>query len=133
MVRSYEHNYTCIEGQPVFFEKLGGRDNKYCLSTIVINVLPMKERQPAKTLSHYGEEFIYVLEGILTTTLNDVKYDLYPGDSLHFQSSTPHSWENTTNKLVRFLSVYMDLEGLFSEGPLRGSAVYDEGKNPLYE
>ncbi len=54
---------------------------------------------------HAGEEFIYVLEGVVTVYHNDREYTLYPGDSIQIHSNTPHNWENRTNQVARLLSV----------------------------
>ena len=45
--------------------------------------------------THEGEEFLHVLRGQFEIRLNqDEHYLLEPGDSLYFQSSTPHRWKN---------------------------------------
>jgi DNA-binding transcriptional MerR regulator/quercetin dioxygenase-like cupin family protein len=45
--------------------------------------------------THEGEEFLHVLRGQFEIWLNqDEHYLLEPGDSLYFQSSTPHRWKN---------------------------------------
>src|SRR5947209_8791875 len=44
--------------------------------------------------AHEGEEFIYVLRGSLTITLEAEEYRLKPGDSFYFESATPHHWKN---------------------------------------
>ncbi len=54
---------------------------------------------------HAGEEFLYVLEGVVTVYHNDREYTLYPGDSMQIHSNTPHNWENRTNQVARLLSV----------------------------
>jgi transcriptional regulator with XRE-family HTH domain len=54
---------------------------------------------------HTGEEFIYVLEGILTLFINGKEYSLYPGDSVQLSSVNEHNWANRTNHIVRFLQV----------------------------
>jgi DNA-binding transcriptional MerR regulator/quercetin dioxygenase-like cupin family protein len=45
--------------------------------------------------SHEGEEFIYVLRGVLNIALEEQWYQLRAGDSFYFESNTPHSWRNT--------------------------------------
>jgi DNA-binding transcriptional MerR regulator/quercetin dioxygenase-like cupin family protein len=45
--------------------------------------------------AHEGEEFIYVLRGMLDIALHGHGYVLHPGDSFYFESNTPHSWRNT--------------------------------------
>jgi DNA-binding transcriptional MerR regulator/quercetin dioxygenase-like cupin family protein len=44
--------------------------------------------------THEGEEFIYVLRGILHISLEQEQYRLKPGDSFYFESSVPHHWKN---------------------------------------
>jgi len=47
-----------------------------------------------ESYAHEGEEFLYVLRGILHICLKDEKYQLKPGDSFYFESSVPHRWDN---------------------------------------
>lgn len=44
--------------------------------------------------THEGEEFIYVLRGVLHISLDGEQYRLKPGDSFYFESSVPHHWNN---------------------------------------
>src|ERR1700692_2804138 len=44
--------------------------------------------------AHEGEEFLYVLRGELTITLEKEEYRLKAGDSFYFESATPHRWKN---------------------------------------
>ncbi len=44
--------------------------------------------------THEGEEFMYVLRGELTITLEKEEYRLKAGDSFYFESATPHHWKN---------------------------------------
>jgi len=63
---------------------------------------PESEPEPYK---HEGEEFIYVLEGILALELEGKHYTLYPGDSIQFSSKTRHNWKNQTSKITKILMV----------------------------
>jgi DNA-binding transcriptional MerR regulator/quercetin dioxygenase-like cupin family protein len=48
-----------------------------------------------ESYSHEGEEFLHVLRGEFEIWLNGKEhYNLRPGDSLYFESSTPHRWKN---------------------------------------
>ena len=47
-----------------------------------------------ESYSHEGEEFLYVVRGRLSITLEGTSYDLNPGDSFYFRSQTPHHWSN---------------------------------------
>jgi DNA-binding transcriptional MerR regulator/mannose-6-phosphate isomerase-like protein (cupin superfamily) len=48
-----------------------------------------------ESYSHEGEEFLHVLRGEFEISLDKrERYLLKPGDSLYFESSTPHRWKN---------------------------------------
>lgn len=79
--------------------------NVRAMEPLLIIVLPGQEREHVFSSSHEGEEFGYVLEGMLTCHLENTNYDLGPGDSLHIPSRIRHSWANHTNKLVKVLFV----------------------------
>ena len=49
---------------------------------------------------HEGEECGSVLQGILKLTINDEEHVLHPGDSIYFESSLPHKWENISKEEV---------------------------------
>jgi transcriptional regulator with XRE-family HTH domain len=48
-----------------------------------------------ESYSHEGEEFLHILRGDFEIWLDSKEhYRLKPGDSLYFESSTPHRWKN---------------------------------------
>jgi len=52
-----------------------------------------------ESYSHEGEEFLHVLRGSFEIWLDAKEhYQLKPGDSLYFESSTPHRWKNPGRK-----------------------------------
>jgi DNA-binding transcriptional MerR regulator/quercetin dioxygenase-like cupin family protein len=52
-----------------------------------------------ESYSHEGEEFLHVLRGNFEIWLDGKEhYQLKPGDSLYFESSTPHRWKNPGRK-----------------------------------
>ena len=52
-----------------------------------------------ESYSHEGEEFLHVLRGKFDISLDGKEhYHLKPGDSLYFESSTPHRWKNPGRK-----------------------------------
>jgi len=71
----------------------------------LIEVYPKKDDETVLSYAHEGEEFIYILEGILTYYYDGEKYELYPNDSVHICSRAQHNWENNTNKIVKLLMV----------------------------
>jgi transcriptional regulator with XRE-family HTH domain len=69
-------------------------------------LLPFSEEAEIPELyAHKGEEFIYVLEGVVTVFLEDRKYVLYPGDSMMFDSGKRHNWMNRTSRIAKILTV----------------------------
>lgn len=66
---------------------------------------PAGEEEVPEMYSHKGEEFLFVLEGTITLYLEDRKYIMYPGDSIHFNSSKKHNWTNKTARIARILTV----------------------------
>jgi uncharacterized cupin superfamily protein len=53
--------------------------------------------------AHPGEEFLFVLNGQLEISLAGEIHRLSAGDSLYFDSSTPHTWRNPGKKETRIL------------------------------
>ena len=52
------------------------------------------KRGSGESYSHHGEEFLHVLKGELSISIGGKNYRLRSGDSLYFDSSTPHEWHN---------------------------------------
>ena len=66
----------------------------------------MPQKNPEDELemyNHSGEEFIYLLEGIVSVYVGENEYTLYPGDSIQIRSNIDHNWINRTNKVARML------------------------------
>ena len=54
-------------------------------------LLVQLEENPEEELSvHEGEEFIYVLEGTVLFRIGQERFELEPGDSVYYLSTTPH-------------------------------------------
>jgi transcriptional regulator with XRE-family HTH domain len=53
--------------------------------------------------SHKGEELFLVMEGEMSFVLGEEICILREGDSLHFNSETPHRWENSGEAGLKFL------------------------------
>ena len=81
----------------------------------LIELLPNNSDEPLDIYPHGGKEFVYVLEGILTSAIDYEQHDLFPGDSAHYDSGVPHNLGNYTNKTAKFIVVntpaYFDQEG----------------------
>jgi transcriptional regulator with XRE-family HTH domain len=54
-------------------------------------MLVQLEENPEEEMSvHDGEEFIYVLDGAAIVKIGEDKFELEPGDSVYYLSTTPH-------------------------------------------
>ncbi len=58
-----------------------------------------------ESYSHGGEECGVVLEGRFKGTIGDQEITLEPGDSVYYNSSIPHRWENAGDTEVRAIWV----------------------------
>lgn len=67
--------------------------------------IPDVDTMELEMYNHQGEEFIYVLEGIVTMYVGNRQYEMYPGDSLQVKSHIDHNWVNRTNKEAKILTI----------------------------
>lgn len=105
VVRSYEREIAQIDAAHCIHYHISNDLETKDLFPRYLEVLPTTADEAPNQYRHEGEEFFYVLEGILTLFINNERYDLYPGDSAHYDSNTSHNWVNNTNRMVRLLAV----------------------------
>ncbi|HLQ41092.1 MAG TPA: cupin domain-containing protein [Tetragenococcus sp.] len=105
VVRSYEQETFQVFNQNVYKTLSASPEDKKFLPKLV-EILPSVTQEEVKVYPHKGEEFVYILSGILTLLIEDKHYLLYPGDSAHFQSTIAHNWANHTQNMVRFIVVH---------------------------
>jgi mannose-6-phosphate isomerase-like protein (cupin superfamily) len=60
------------------------------------------ERRP---LRHDGREYGLIISGTLQANVGFESYELGPGDSIAFDSSTPHEYLNKTGEVVHAIWV----------------------------
>lgn len=91
---------TAISRQPVATSKHGlelqgitGPYGQFLLAGAIAVIEPGAESGP-EPMVHPGEELVHLLDGHLEFTVDDEKYSLEPGDSLHFRTDRPHQWRN---------------------------------------
>jgi len=58
-------------------------------------------------VTHNGYEFLYCLENELLVMISDLSYILEAGDSVFFNASLPHQWQNKTNEPTKMLMVQL--------------------------
>ncbi|WP_314068243.1 XRE family transcriptional regulator [uncultured Vagococcus sp.] len=105
VTRSYDQTILRIINQNIYKSLSNNPEDKAMMPKLV-EMLPSVNTEQVKAAPHEGEEFIYVLEGILTLIIDGTEQQLYPGDSAHYMSSQPHNWANYTNKMVKFIAVH---------------------------
>jgi len=50
----------------------------------------LEENPDQEPSVHEGEEFIYVLDGVVSLKIGEDSFALEPGDSVYYLSTTPH-------------------------------------------
>ena len=73
------------------------------MEPFIIDIVPDQKTKLSKS-SHEGEEFIYVLEGIITIHYGNDIYKLEEGDSIYLDSIVNHVVTTETNK-ARILGI----------------------------
>jgi len=73
------------------------------LFEILIGEIPPNYHYPP--VAHDGEEFGYVLEGLLKLKVGEESHELGPGDSYHFLATVPHGYETDEQGGARVLWV----------------------------
>ncbi|CAE6753257.1 MULTISPECIES: helix-turn-helix domain-containing protein [Paraburkholderia] len=73
------------------------------LDPILVKMPPGQKRTEVAT--HASEECLYVIAGEVLLTLEGETFVLKAGDSAHYESKVPHSWENTAQIESVFLWV----------------------------
>lgn len=95
----------CMPAPSYSYHALGKGKSDRNMEPLLITIQPPppgKERTPS---SHQGEEFIYVLEGLLIVEYGPERHELRPGDTIYYNSIVPHSVFAGGGKPVRILAV----------------------------
>lgn len=80
----------------------------YAFQPLLIHLKPGQNEGDAFT--HNGQEFLFVLKGILTVLLNNEKIELKEHESIMFDSNQTHYWYNYTDEEVVFLCVSYEFQ-----------------------
>ena len=67
-------------------------------------------------IEHGGEEFVHCLEGTISYRVNDETYTLEAGDSLLFEATQPHCFQNRSDRVARLLIVFQAADGKLQAG-----------------
>ncbi|MBU0970254.1 MAG: XRE family transcriptional regulator [Proteobacteria bacterium] len=73
------------------------------MEALIVQLEKIEEKEVSV---HNGEEFIFVLEGIVNLTIANETYDLEPGDSAYYLSTTSHYITAKTDKATILAVLY---------------------------
>ncbi|WP_225217817.1 helix-turn-helix domain-containing protein [Sporosarcina gallistercoris] len=92
----------------IMYKSLHHSLEDYAFQPLLINLKPGQNEGNAFT--HNGQEFLFVLKGVLTVLLNNKKIELKKHESIMFDSNQTHYWYNYTDEEVIFLCVSYDFQ-----------------------
>jgi quercetin dioxygenase-like cupin family protein len=110
IVRANEHkstlSFSTSENESrehlTFFSLAPNKAGRH-MEPFIIDIIPDEKNKQSKS-SHEGEEFIYVLEGIVTVHYGNDVFELQKGDSIYLDSIVSHLVTTDTNK-ARILGI----------------------------
>ncbi|MBE5783710.1 MAG: cupin domain-containing protein [Clostridiales bacterium] len=82
---------------------------------------PTLQAAPIHTITHSGQEFDYILSGVLRVQVGDHTETLREGDSIYFDSSTPHGMIAAEGQDCLFMAIV--IPGEETEAPARHEAI----------
>ena len=69
-------------------------------------IVQLEENPEGEMSIHEGEEFIYVMEGVVLLTISEELFELEPGDSVYYLSTTPHLIASKSGKATILAVLY---------------------------
>jgi len=106
------------------YEALSYRLTDKLMSPFHIEIPPSEKRE-IEPLSHEGEEFHFILEGSVETTIGQETYRLSAGDAIYFDSRLRHSIRALGSVPARLLACLVNVRHPSKDsGPLQRQRVY---------
>ena len=85
------------------FESLAPRFTNKIMEPLLVTLIPGQPE--AALVTHEGQEFNLVLEGIIVITYEDKEYVLNAGDAVYFDPTKPHGQKAIGKEKARFLTI----------------------------
>jgi transcriptional regulator with XRE-family HTH domain len=85
------------------FWDLAGNFQRKLMEPLLVEVDP--EEGLPKLVTHSGQEFNYVLEGVVKVVIKDKEILLNPGDSIYFDPMQPHGQQAMNGKKAKFVTI----------------------------
>lgn len=98
---------TGVEPPTYFFESLGYMVPDRSMDPYFAEFVPAARAAEPKPHMHPGFEFLYVLDGELDLRHGEHQCTLETGDSVYFDSGTPHSYQCAGKRAARVVIVTM--------------------------
>lgn len=99
--RISEHN--------IYYKDLGTMISRRDFVPLLVILKPGQTE--GNLITHKGQEFLYVIEGILTVRIENELCELGPTESLMLDSTRPHYWYNYSDSDVKILCVSSEVKG----------------------
>ncbi|WP_448951490.1 helix-turn-helix domain-containing protein [Labrys neptuniae] len=100
VTRAGEREKFAVDGSSVLYERIAADFAGNILSSFIMNIPPGYR---SETVSHEGEEILFVLEGAITQKIDNDEIVIAVGDSVHFRGNRPHTWWNESDRPARVL------------------------------
>jgi transcriptional regulator with XRE-family HTH domain len=98
------------EGNGLVMESLGIGLRHQQLEPFLVTVEPESDNENSP-ITHPGHEFVYCLEGEIEYNVSGHTYHLATGDSLLFEATEPHFFQNVSKLPAKLLFVFQTIEG----------------------
>lgn len=95
---------THIGDGGVHMERLSGSKRIWSIQSYVYT-LKKGAKSGKEQMSHGGEEMSFCLKGRIQYMVDGKPFILKPGDSIHFKSNLPHSWQNLYSSVSAMVNV----------------------------
>ena len=86
-----------------YYEDLAWRYSGKIMQPLLVVLDPSDE--PAKLVTHTGQEFNLVLEGTMVVTWEDKEFELHAGDSIYFNPNHPHGQRCVGDVPAKFVTI----------------------------
>jgi transcriptional regulator with XRE-family HTH domain len=95
-----------FEGSTTKYSILSTKFPHSGLAAFLMTIKPVDQALPTDEFrAHFGEEFFYMMEGVIRMWIGNDYYDLSPGNSVYFKSTTKHRLENRSRQDAVVLSL----------------------------
>lgn len=98
-----------MDAHNIFYKDLGTTVANRDFAPLLVVLKPGQTE--GNLITHRGQEFLYVIEGILTVRIENEIYELGPTESLMLDSTQPHYWYNYSDREVKILCVSSEVKG----------------------